>query len=108
MKLSEQRCVPRAGQPPMPDDEIDYYLGELSGWARAEGAGALEKTYAFATFHETMAFANAIAWLAEREDHHPDLAITPGRCAVRLATHAVGGLSMNDFICAAKIDALLP
>jgi 4a-hydroxytetrahydrobiopterin dehydratase len=106
MKLADQRCQPRDGQAAMPDDEVEYYLDELSGWARIDGA--LEKAYAFATFHEAMAFANAIAWLAEREDHHPDLAISHGRCAVRLATHAVGGLSMNDFICAAKIDALLP
>jgi 4a-hydroxytetrahydrobiopterin dehydratase len=106
MKLADQRCQPRDGQAAMPDDEVEYYLDELSGWARIHGA--LEKAYAFATFHEAMAFANAIAWLAEREDHHPDLAISHARCAVRLATHAVGGLSMNDFICAAKIDALLP
>lgn len=106
MTLVDQRCQPQDGRDAMPEDEIDYYLGELSGWALVEGT--LEKTYAFATFAETMAFANAIAWLAQREDHHPDLAISGGRCGVRLATHAIGGLSMNDFICAAKIDALLP
>jgi 4a-hydroxytetrahydrobiopterin dehydratase len=106
MKLAEQRCQPREGQAALPDDEIAYYLHEVSGWALSEGC--LEKTYSFVNFHETMAFVNALAWVAHREDHHPDLAVSHGRCAVRLSTHAVGGLSMNDFICAAKIDALLP
>lgn len=59
------------------------------------------------TFHETIAFVNALAWVAHREDHHPDLSVGYNRCAVRFNTHAVGGLSVNDFICAAKLDALL-
>jgi len=70
--------------------------------------GAIEKTYRFGNFHETMAFVNALAWIAHAEDHHPDLALSYGRCTVRFNTHSVGGISINDFICAAKVDALLP
>ena len=55
-----------------------------------------------------MAFVNAVAWIAHREDHHPDLAVSYNRCTVRLNTHSVGGISRNDFICAAQVDALLP
>ena len=55
-----------------------------------------------------MAFVNALAWIAHVEDHHPDLAVSYSRCTVRFNTHSVGGISINDFICAAKVDALLP
>ena len=69
--------------------------------------GAIERRYDFADFHQTMAFVNALAWIAHREDHHPDLALGYNRCVVRFNTHSVGGISINDFICAAKVDALL-
>ena len=69
--------------------------------------GAIEKTFTFKNYHETMAFVNALAWIAHTEDHHPDLVVTYNRCIVRFTTHSVGGISINDFICAAKADALL-
>lgn len=75
------------------------------GWKLIEGS--LEKTYTFANFHETMAFVNALAWVAHREDHHPDLALGYSRCTVRFNTHDVGGISVSDFFCAAAVDALL-
>jgi 4a-hydroxytetrahydrobiopterin dehydratase len=75
------------------------------GWKLIDGA--LEKTYPFANFHETMAFVNALAWIAHREDHHPDLAVSFGRCTVRFNTHDVDGISASDFLCAAAVDALL-
>jgi 4a-hydroxytetrahydrobiopterin dehydratase len=75
------------------------------GWKLIDGA--LEKTYSFPNFHETMAFVNALAWIAHREDHHPDLALSYGRCTVRFNTHDVGGISASDFFCAAAVDALL-
>lgn len=90
--------------------EIVTQLTQLNGDA-AQGwkllDGALEKTYRFANFHETMAFVNALAWIAHREDHHPDLAVGYNRCAVRFNTHDVGGISVSDFACAAAVDALL-
>lgn len=90
--------------------EVVSQLTQLNGDA-AQGwklmDGALEKTYSFANFHDTMAFVNALAWVAHREDHHPDLALSYGRCTVRFNTHDVGGISASDFFCAAAVDALL-
>ncbi|MBS3997329.1 MAG: 4a-hydroxytetrahydrobiopterin dehydratase [Hydrogenophaga sp.] len=90
--------------------EIVTQLTQLNGDA-AQGwkliDGALEKTYPFANFHETMAFVNALAWVAHREDHHPDLSLGYGRCTVRFNTHDVDGISVSDFFCAAAVDALL-
>ena len=90
--------------------EIVTQLTQLNGDA-AQGwkliEGALEKTFPFANYHETMAFVNALAWVAHREDHHPDLAVSYGRCTVRFNTHDVGGISVSDFHCAAAVDALL-
>lgn len=89
--------------------EIVTQLTQLNGDA-AQGwkliEGSLEKTCTFANFHETMAFVNAVAWIAHREDHHPDLAVSYSRCTVRFNTHDVGGISVSDFHCAAAVDAL--
>lgn len=86
--------------------EIATQLSSVAGWALVDGA--IQKRYDFADYHRTMAFVNAVAWVAHVEDHHPDLAVSYDRCTVRFSTHAVGGISVNDFICAAKVDALLP
>jgi 4a-hydroxytetrahydrobiopterin dehydratase len=69
-------------------------------------AGKLAKVYNFKNYYETMAFVNAVAWISHREDHHPDLGVHYNKCRVEYSTHAIGGLSENDFICAAKCDAL--
>lgn len=90
----------------MSADEIAAHLGQVRGWSLRDGA--IEKTHRFANFHETMAFMNALAWICHAEDHHPDVALSYGRCVVRFNTHSVGGVSINDFICAAKVDAMLP
>ena len=103
--LAQQRCRPMEGQQALDADAIAAALAQLPGWALA--AGAIEKRYAFADFHRTIAFVNALAWIANAEDHHPDLLVSYGQCTVRFNTHAVGGISHNDFICAAKVDALL-
>ena len=86
--------------------QIEAHLAKAPGWALVDGA--IQKRYDFADYHHTMAFVNAVAWVAHGEDHHPDLLVSYDRCTVRLNTHAVGGISLNDFICAAKLDALLP
>jgi 4a-hydroxytetrahydrobiopterin dehydratase len=104
--LARQRCRPLADGAAMPADAVAAHLALLPGWQR--DGDAITKTYAFPDYHRTMAFVNAVAWIAHVEDHHPDLAVGWGRCTVRYSTHDVGGLSINDFICAAKIDALLP
>lgn len=102
--LLARHSVPNA--PALGDGDIGSMLGKLAGW-RAE-AGAIEKTFAFkGGWLETIGFVNAVAWLSQREDHHPDLTVGYDRCTVRYATHSAGGVTMNDFICAAKVDALV-
>ena len=103
--LKTLHCRPLEGHEPMPPEEIGLYLAGASGWALVDGA--IEKTYRFADYHRTMAFVNALAWVAHSQDHHPDLTVTYNRCVVRFNTHSVGGISINDFICAARVDALL-
>jgi 4a-hydroxytetrahydrobiopterin dehydratase len=103
--LLNQTCRPLEGGTPMSAEELEVHLREVPGWTVRDGA--LEKTYAFANYHDTMAFVNALAWISHREDHHPDLLVKYGSCQVRYSTHSVGGISINDFICAAKADALL-
>ena len=90
--------------------EIVTQLSQLNGeqpqgWRLIDGS--LEKTFSFKNFHETMGFANAVAFIANAEDHHPDLALSYGKCTVRFNTHDVNGISVSDFFCASKVDALL-
>jgi 4a-hydroxytetrahydrobiopterin dehydratase len=89
----------------MTPEEAAVLLEQLDGWDR-EG-NEISKTYTFGNYYETMAFVNATAYVSHREDHHPDMLIGYKTCAVTYTTHAVGGLSENDFICAAKLDALI-
>jgi 4a-hydroxytetrahydrobiopterin dehydratase len=102
--LLHTRCQAE-GVAPMSDAEIRSHLGEVSGWQLRDKA--IEKTFAFKNYYETMAFVNALAWISHTENHHPDLAVSYDRCDVRYSTHSVGGISINDFICAAKADALV-
>jgi 4a-hydroxytetrahydrobiopterin dehydratase len=90
--------------------EIVTQLSKLNGeqamgWRLIDGA--LEKTYSFKNYHETMGFVNALAFIANTENHHPDLAVSYSKCTVRFNTHDVDGISVSDFYCAAKVDALL-
>ena len=84
------------------DTAVDARLAD--GWLRVDGA--LQKAYEFSDFHHTMAFVNALAWIAHREDHHPDLSVHYGRCVVRYSTHSAGGITERDFACAAMIESL--
>ena len=102
--LLHARCQAH-GVEPMSEAEIHNHLAQLSGWH--PNAGAIEKTFAFKNYYETIAFVNALAWVSHTEDHHPELAVTYNRCVVRYSTHSVGGISRNDFICATKADALV-
>lgn len=89
--------------------EVVTRLAALPGW-QLTGSGAavaIEKQFRFANYHETMAFVNAVAFIAHAQDHHPDLAVRYAQCTVALNTHDVGGLSETDFDCAARIEALL-
>ncbi|WP_018872665.1 4a-hydroxytetrahydrobiopterin dehydratase [Thioalkalivibrio sp. ALJ16] len=92
---------------PLPRSDAERALSQLDdGWGLDEAARSIQRCFKFKDYHETMAFVNAVAWIAHTEDHHPDLAVGYNRCAVEFSTHAIGGLSENDFICAARIDAL--
>jgi 4a-hydroxytetrahydrobiopterin dehydratase len=103
--LSTKKCQPcEGGVAPLRQEEVDRLLKQLKGWEHA--GGRIAKTYSFANHHQAMAFVNATAWISHREDHHPDLTVGYNTCRVEYMTHAIGGLSENDFICAAKIDAL--
>lgn len=104
--LVQAHCGPLEGQAAMSPADINQHLTQVSGWALVDGS--IQKRYPFPDYHRTMAFVNALAWVAHVEDHHPDLQVGYGHCTVRFNTHSVGGISINDFICAAKVDALLP
>ena len=82
-------------------------LPEVPGWELVEDGRALTKTFRFDDYYRTMAFVNALAFMAHREDHHPDLGVHYNRCVVRYSTHDADGLSENDFICAAKTERLV-
>jgi len=102
--LAASHCTPLEGHAAMSAADIASHLPKVDGWSLVDGA--IEKTFRFTDYHHTMAFVNAVAWIAHREDHHPDIAFGYNRCTLRFATHSVGGISLNDFICAAKVDAL--
>ena len=78
-----------------------------SGWELSEDGLQIARTFRFKSYYKTISFVNAVAWIANNEDHHPDMEVGYSRCVVRYTTHAIKGLSDNDFICAAKIDALV-
>lgn len=104
--LLQQQC--RRQQNGMTDAEIASYMHAIEGWAL--DSGHIFRTFRFKDFHQTMAFVNAMTGLIHAEDHHPELVITYNRCIVKFSTHSVnkgrGGISINDFICAAKINTL--
>ena len=107
-ELSDKTCVPcEGGVPALTATEARNLLKQLRpGWALNDVTTEIAREYGFNDFYRTMAFVNAVAFIANREDHHPDLEVGYNRCRVRYSTHAIKGLSENDFICAAKIDAL--
>jgi 4a-hydroxytetrahydrobiopterin dehydratase len=108
--LTARHCKPcKKSDPPLSADQAGELLGNLhQDWLLDNIGKTITRSYAFGNYYETIAFVNALAWIAHSEDHHPDLEVSYNRCTVRFSTHSIGGLSDNDFICAARIDALLP
>jgi 4a-hydroxytetrahydrobiopterin dehydratase len=106
--LADRRCVPcEGGVKPYTEPEARAALAALEpAWQLDAAARHLEREYRFKDFYRVMSFVNALAHIANREDHHPDLELGYDYCRVRYTTHAIKGLSENDFICAAKIDRL--
>ena len=108
MELETRHCQPcEGGVPPLETDRAKELLGQVEGWEANGDYTAIHKTFKFDNFHWTMAFVNAVAWFSHQEDHHPDMEVGYNRCTLHYSTHAIGGLSDNDFICAAKADALV-
>lgn len=105
--LANKRCKPCEGNvTPLEPRRARELLAEVAGWRiDAEGSG-INREFQFRDFHETMAFINALAWVSNQQGHHPDFEAGWGYCRVRFTTHAIGGLSENDFICASRINAL--
>ena len=87
--------------------EAQSLLKQLhTDWSISAENLEIQRRFGFSNYYQTIAFVNALAWIAHHQDHHPDLQVGYKHCTVRFSTHAVGGLSENDFICAAKVDAL--
>jgi 4a-hydroxytetrahydrobiopterin dehydratase len=106
--LATKHCAACTAETPrVAPDDVKRMLTGLPGYKADMLVGSISKVYEFSDFYETMAFVNALAYIAHVEDHHPELAVSYNRCAVTFSTHAIGGLSENDFICAAKIEALV-
>ena len=103
--LAKRKCKPcEGGVAPYTEAQTKELLRQVKGWMVENGR--LVKVYPFSNYYQTMAFVNALAWISHREDHHPDLLVGYNQCKVVYSTHAIGGLSENDFICAAKCDEL--
>jgi len=105
--LTTIHCIAcEGGVPPLSKEEISQFLSQLKKWEVSEDGKSIHKKFSFKNFYKTMAFVNAIAWIANQENHHPDMKLGYNYCEMRYITHAINGLSKNDFICAAKVDAL--
>jgi 4a-hydroxytetrahydrobiopterin dehydratase len=109
MPTPTQNTLTRVPRPVLSATQVIASLAKLNGWKlHGDGADvAIEKTYTFKNFLRTMAFVNAIAYIAEQQDHHPELLVQYGSCSVRFNTHDVQGITQSDFACAALVDALL-
>ncbi len=108
MDLGQKKCIPcEVGGPPLPVQEAERLLEQIKGWTLWPGARAISKEFKFRDFKTAFDFVTKVAEIAESEGHHPDIALSWGRVEIELSTHAVQGLSENDFIVAAKIDAVV-
>ncbi len=92
---------------PLNTEAVHSGLAQIPGWSADQQCTEISRSFDFKNYYETMAFVNALAWIAHREDHHPDIEVGYKRCLVRYATHSIGGLSENDFICAARLNRLI-
>jgi 4a-hydroxytetrahydrobiopterin dehydratase len=106
--LSEKKCAPcEGGVKPLTPAKAKLLAGKLhKDWKIAKDSKSLTRSLKFKDFYRAMGFVNAVAYIANTEDHHPDLEVGYDYCRVTYSTHSIGGLSVNDFICAAKLDRL--
>ena len=108
MELSDKKCLAcEGGVAALSLVEAKTLLNKLNAWEISADHKNISKTFHFKNYYQTMAFVNVIAWISHQENHHPDLSVHYNKCIVNYMTHAINGLSENDFICAAKIDILI-
>jgi len=108
-KLTNIHCVGcEGGIPALTIEEVKKLLPETPHWIVSDDGKSIHRHFKFKGFYKTMAFVNAIAYIANQENHHPDLEVGYDYCHIKYTTHAVNGLTQNDFICAAKVNALNP
>lgn len=106
-ELQSKHCLAcEGGVKPLTRDEITKLLAQIPAWEVNADGTAISRRYTFKNFYHTMSFVNAVAWIANQENHHPDMEVGYNYCNIKYNTHAIGGLSENDFICAAKINGL--
>ena len=106
--LRDIKCVGcEGGINPLSSERIKDLHKQIPDWEIAVDQKSLSRTFKFKGYGKTMAFVNAVAWIAHQEGHHPDMEVSFDRCTVNYTTHAINGLTDNDFICAAKVDILL-
>ncbi|MBS0289978.1 MAG: 4a-hydroxytetrahydrobiopterin dehydratase [Proteobacteria bacterium] len=106
--LTQMHCKAcEGGVAPLAQSEAAHLLKKVPGWTLNEQGTEIQRTFSFKNYYHTMAFVNALAYISHRENHHPDLNVSYNQCVVRYTTHAIGGLSENDFICAAKAASLI-
>jgi 4a-hydroxytetrahydrobiopterin dehydratase len=106
--LKERKCTPcEGGTQPLDAERIATFLAQVPGWQASDDGKRIYRRFEFKGFYKTMAFINAMAWIANQEGHHPDFEAGYNFCLVHFQTHAINGLSENDFVCAAKLNALL-
>jgi len=107
MDLAQKHCVPcEGGTPPLTQEEVAKFLTQILGWTAAKDGKSVSKEFTFKDFKESMRFVNKVAEIAEAEGHHPDISIFYNKVKLELSTHAIGGLSENDFIVASRVDKI--
>lgn len=106
--LTDRHCKPcEGGVDPMDHEQAAALVGQIPGWTLSEDGKTITRRFEFKGFYKTVAFINAMAWIANAENHHPDFSAGYNYCEINFTTHAIDGLSENDFICAAKVNELL-
>ena len=106
-ELTQKHCKPcEGGVPKLTADEIRPFLAKIPKWKLNESNTTITRSFSFKDFHETMGFVNKVADISNHENHHPDMKVGYDYCVIEYSTHAIGGLSENDFICAAKVDEI--
>lgn len=107
-ELVQSHCQDRKGEPVLAESRLADLLSAVNGWTVAADGKSISKDFKFKDFDEAIRFASSIAAMANAANHHPELEIGYGHCTIHWSTHVIGGLSVNDFICAAKVDAMAP